>query len=253
VPGELYIGGAGVARGYLARPELTAERFLPDRFSADPGSRLYRTGDVVRCRADGAIEFLGRVDHQVKVRGFRIELGEIESVLARHPGVAQAVVVAREDRPGDRYLAAYLRPAGTAPTIAELRAFLKEYLPDYMVPSTFTSLPSLPLTPNGKVDRKRLPEPEDRRAVSQAPFLAPRGRTEDALAAVWREVLRLEQVGIDDNFFDLGGHSLLLVQVQAKLRSGLGQDVPIVEMFQYPTIRTMAAHLSRAAAHAGVS
>ncbi|HWP74833.1 MAG TPA: phosphopantetheine-binding protein, partial [Methylomirabilota bacterium] len=135
----------------------------------------------------------------------------------------------------------------------ELRAFLKEYLPDYMVPSTFTSLPSLPLTPNGKVDRKRLPEPEDRRAVSQAPFLAPRGRTEDALAAVWREVLRLEQVGIDDNFFDLGGHSLLLVQVQAKLRSGLGQDVPIVEMFQYPTIRTMAAHLSRAAAHAGVS
>ena len=253
VPGELYIGGAGVARGYLARPELTAERFLPDRFSADPGSRLYRTGDVVRYRADGAVEFLGRVDHQVKVRGFRIELGEIESVLARHPGVAQAVVVAREDRPGDRYLAAYLRPAGTAPTIAELRAFLKEYLPDYMVPSTFTSLPSLPLTPNGKVDRKRLPEPEDRRAVSQAPFLAPRGRTEDALAAVWREVLRLERVGIDDNFFDLGGHSLLLVQVQAKLRSGLGQDVPIVEMFQYPTIRTMAAHLSRAAAHAGVS
>ena len=162
-------------------------------------------------------------------------------------------MVAREDRPGDRYLAAYLRPAGTAPTIAEMRAFLKEYLPDYMVPSTFTSLPSLPLTPNGKVDRKRLPEPEDRRAVSQAPFLAPRGRTEDALAAVWREVLRLEQVGIDDNFFDLGDHSLLLVQVQAKLRSGLAHDVAIVEMFQYPTIRTMAAHLSRAAAHADVS
>jgi amino acid adenylation domain-containing protein len=253
VPGELYIGGAGVARGYLARPELTDERFLPDRFVADPDARLYRTGDVVRYRADGAIEFLGRVDHQVKVRGFRIELGEIEAVLARHPAVAQAVVVAREDRPGDRYLAAYLRPAGAVPAIAELRAFLKEYLPDYMVPSTFTSLPSLPLTPNGKVDRKRLPEPEDRRAVSQAPFLAPRGRTEDAIAAAWREVLRLEQVGIDDNFFDLGGHSLLLVQVQAKLRSALGQDVPIVEMFQYPTIRTMAAHLSRAAAHVGVS
>jgi amino acid adenylation domain-containing protein len=253
VPGELYIGGAGVARGYLARPELTAERFLPDRFAADPEARLYRTGDVVRYRSDGAIEFLGRVDHQVKVRGFRIELGEIESVLARHPAVAQAVVVAREDRPGDRYLAAYLRPAGAAPAVAELRAFLKEYLPDYMVPSIFTSLASLPLTPNGKVDRKRLPEPEERRVVSQAPFLAPRGRTEGALAATWREVLRLEQVGIDDNFFDLGGHSLLLVQVQAKLRSALGQDVPIVEMFQYPTIRTMAAHLSRTAVHAGVS
>ena len=253
VPGELYIGGAGVARGYLDRPELTAERFLPDRFSADPEARLYRTGDVVRYRTDGAIEFLGRVDHQVKVRGFRIELGEIESVLARHPAVAQAVVVAREDRPGDRYLAAYLRPAGAAPAIADLRAFLKEYLPDYMVPSTFTSLSSLPLTPNGKVDRKRLPEPEDRRAVSQAPFLAPRGRTEDAIAAAWREVLRLEQVGIDDNFFDLGGHSLLLVQVQSKLRSALGQEVPIVEMFQYPTVRTMATHLSRPAANAGVS
>ncbi len=253
VPGELYIGGAGVARGYLARPELTAERFVPDRFAADPAARLYRTGDVVRYRADGAIEFLGRIDHQVKVRGFRIEPGEIESVLARHPAVAQAVVVAREDRPGDRYLAAYLRPVGATPVIAEMRAFLKEILPDYMVPSTFTTLANLPLTPNGKVDRKRLPEPEDHRAVSQAPFLAPRGRTEDAIAATWREVLRLERVGIDDNFFDLGGHSLLLVQVQAKLRAALGRDVPIVEMFQYPTIRTMAAHLSRAAAHAGVS
>ncbi|HET8533208.1 MAG TPA: non-ribosomal peptide synthetase, partial [Methylomirabilota bacterium] len=243
VPGELYIGGAGVARGYLARPELTAERFVADRFGDDPAGSLYRTGDVVRYRPDGVIEFLGRVDHQVKVRGFRIELGEIEAVLARHPAVADAVVTAREDRPGDRYLAAYLRPVGSAPTVAELRGFLKEYLPDYMVPSTFTSLASFPLTPNGKVDRRRLPEPDEGRAVSRAPFLAPRGRLEAAIAATWREVLRLEQVGVDDNFFDLGGHSLLLVQVQAKLRGVLGRDIAIVEMFQYPTVRTMAAHL----------
>jgi acyl-coenzyme A synthetase/AMP-(fatty) acid ligase len=251
VSGELYIGGAGVARGYLDRPELTQSRFVPDRFAADPAARLYRTGDIVRHRPDGALEFLGRVDHQVKVRGFRIELGEIEAVLARHPAVSEAVVVAREDRPEDRYLAAYLRASGPAPAVAELRAFLRESLPDYMVPSTFTTLATFPLTPNGKVDRKRLPEPDERRVASRAPFLAPRGRTEDALAAVWREVLRLEQVGIDDNFFDLGGHSLLLVQVQAKLRSGLGQDVPIVEMFQYPTIRTMAAHLGRTPVPAG--
>ena len=251
VPGELYIGGAGVARGYIDRPELTQERFVVDRFSDDPGARLYRTGDIVRYRPDGALEFLGRVDHQVKVRGFRIELGEIEAVLAQHPAVVEAVVVAREDRPGDRYLAAYLRSVGPAPTVAELRAFLKESLPDYMVPSTFTSLPAFPLTPNGKVDRRRLPEPDDRRAVSRAPFLAPRGRIEDAIAAAWRAVLRLDQVGVDDNFFDLGGHSLLLVQVQAKLRSALDRDIAIVEMFQYPTVRSMAAYLSRPTAEAG--
>jgi len=248
VPGELHIGGAGVARGYLARPELTAERFVADPFSAEPGARLYRTGDVARYRADGTLEFLGRVDHQVKIRGFRIEPGEIEAVLGRHPAVSDVVVVACEDRPGDRYLAAYLRVAGVVPDVAELRAFLKESLPDYMIPSVYTVLPALPRTPNGKVDRARLPEPHDRRAASQAPFLAPRGRVEDAIAAAWREVLSVEQVGIDDNFFDLGGHSLLLVQVQAKLRGGLGQDVPIVEMFQYPTVRTMAAHLSRSMA-----
>ncbi len=252
VPGELYIGGVGVARGYLDRTELTAEKFVADRFSPDPAARLYRTGDIVRYRPDGALEFLGRTDHQVKIRGFRIELGEIEAILARHPAVAEAVVVAREDRPGERYLAAYLRTAGAALTIAELRVFLKAHLPEYMVPSTFTSLATLPQTPNGKVDRRRLPEPDDRRAVSRAPFLAPRGRTEDAIAAAWRAVLRLDQVGIDDNFFDLGGHSLLLVQVQAKLRSALDQEIAIVEMFQYPTIRAMAGHLARPATGAAV-
>jgi amino acid adenylation domain-containing protein len=246
VPGELHIGGAGVARGYLNRPELTAENFVADRFSSDRAARLYRTGDVVRYRADGALEFLGRLDHQVKVRGFRIELGEIESVLSGHPAVVEAVVVAREDRPGDRYLAAYLRPAGGAPAASELRVFLKERLPDYMVPSTFTVLGAFPLTPNGKVDRRRLPAPEERRAGTRAAFLAPRDEIERAIAAVWRDVLRLDEVGVDDNFFDLGGHSLLLVQVQAKLREALARDIAIVEMFQYPTIRALATHLARA-------
>jgi amino acid adenylation domain-containing protein len=246
VPGELYIGGAGVARGYLNRPELTAEKFVADRFSSGPAARLYRTGDVVRYRADGALEFLGRVDHQVKVRGFRIELGEIESVLAAHAAVAEAVVVAREDRPGDRYLAAYLRPNGAGPAVPELRAFLKERLPDYMVPSTFTTLGAFPLTPNGKVDRRRLPAPDERRAAGRSAFLAPRDEIERAIAGVWRDVLRVDEVGVDDNFFDLGGHSLLLVQVQAKLRAALAREIAIVEMFQYPTIRAMATHLARA-------
>ena len=247
VPGELHIGGVGVARGYLNRPELTAEKFVADRFSSDAAARLYRTGDVVRYRADGALEFLGRIDHQVKVRGFRIELGEIESVLSGHPAVTEAVVVAREDRPGDRYLAAYLRRAGTVPAVPELRAFLKERLPDYMVPSTFTVLDGFPLTPNGKVDRGRLPAPDERRTVVRPTFLAPRDEIERAIAGVWRDVLRLDEVGVDDNFFDLGGHSLLLVQVQAKLRDALARELAIVEMFQYPTVRAMATHLARAA------
>jgi acyl carrier protein len=245
VPGELYIGGVGVAKGYLNRPELTAEKFVADRFSGHRGARLYRTGDIARYRADGTLECLGRVDQQVKVRGFRIELGEIESVLMSHSAVAQAVVVAREDRPGDRYLAAYARLAGTAsPRVSELRAFLRERLPDYMVPSTFTVLETFPLTPNGKVDYRQLPEPDGRRPGSPTSFLAPRSEIEQAIAQVWCEVLRLDEVGVDDNFFDLGGHSLLLVRAQAKLRETLDREVAIVEMFQYPTIRAMAAHLA---------
>ena len=246
VPGELYIGGAGVAKGYLHRPELTAERFVRDPFANRPDTCLYRTGDIARYRADGTIEFLGRVDQQVKLRGFRIELGEIESVLASHPAVAQAVVTVREDRPGDRYLAAYVRPiAAPAPPGPELRDFLRERLPDYMVPSTFTELEGLPLTPNGKVDRRRLPEPDGRREGSRGSLVAPRNALERTIAQVWRDVLRLDEVGVDDNFFDLGGHSLLLVRVQTRLRETLNREVPIVEMFQYPTIRTMAAHFSR--------
>jgi amino acid adenylation domain-containing protein len=243
VPGELYIGGAGVARGYLDRDDLTAEKFVADPFSSDPSARLYRTGDIARYRPDGSLEFLGRADHQVKVRGFRIELGEIEAVLLQHPAVAEAVVVARPDRSGDRYLAGYLRPLATPPDAAELRAYLKDRLPDYMLPSSLTILAAFPLTPNGKVDRRRLPEPDGRAA--RPPFLAPGSELERTIATVWRDVLRLDEVGLDDNFFDLGGHSLLLVQVQVRLRTALAREIPIVEMFQYPTIRAMSTHLGR--------
>jgi amino acid adenylation domain-containing protein len=244
VPGELYIGGVGVARGYLDRADLTAEKFVADPFSADPSARLYRTGDVARYRPDGSLEFLGRADHQVKIRGFRIELGEIEAVLSQHPAVAEAVVVARENRPGDRYLAGYLRPVAAAPDVTEIRAFLKDRLPDYMMPS-LTILAAFPLTPNGKVDRRRLPEPDGRRAAARPLFLAPGSELERTIATVWRDVLRLDEVGLDDNFFDLGGHSLLLVQVQVRLRIALAREIPIVEMFQYPTIRAMSTHLGR--------
>jgi amino acid adenylation domain-containing protein len=249
VPGELYLGGTGIAKGYLNRAGLTLEKFVADPFSSDAAARLYRTGDIARYRADGCLEFLGRADHQVKIRGFRIELGEIETLLASHPALAQAVVVARENRPGERSLAAYARLAGTKSLLyPELRAFLGERLPDYMIPSSLTVLKAFPLTPNGKVDRRQLPEPEAQRADPAVPHLAPRSGHEQAIAAVWRDVLRLEELGIDDNFFDLGGHSLLVVQVQARLRETLRRDMSIVEMFQYPTIRSIAAHLERQAA-----
>ena len=254
VPGELYIGGAGVATGYLNRPELTAERFVRDRFVDDTDVRLYRTGDTARHRADGTIEFLGRVDQQVKLRGFRIELGEIETVLASHAAVAQAAVMVREDRPGYRYLAAYVRPAtASGPAGAALRDFLRERLPDYMVPSTFTALAVFPMTPNGKVDRRRLPEPDAGRSGGRQSLVAPSSQLEETIARVWRDVLALDEVGVDDNFFDLGGHSLMVVRVQTRLRGLLERDIPIVEMFQYPTIRTMAAHLSREPATQGGS
>jgi amino acid adenylation domain-containing protein len=254
VPGELYIGGAGVAAGYLNRPDLTAERFVRDRFVNEAGGRLYRTGDSARYGTDGTIEFLGRVDQQVKLRGFRIELGEIETVLASHAAVAQAAVMAREDRPGDRYLAAYVRPTtASVPTGPALRDFLRERLPDYMVPSTFTALESFPLTPNGKVDRRRLPEPDGGRSAARQSLVAPSSQLEVTIARVWRDVLGLDEVGVDDNFFDLGGHSLMVVRVQTRLRGILDRDIPIVEMFQYPTIRTMATHLSQAPAAPGRS
>ncbi|HKS35991.1 MAG TPA: amino acid adenylation domain-containing protein [Verrucomicrobiae bacterium] len=245
VPGELFIGGTGLARGYLKRPELSAEKFIRHPFSADADARLYRTGDCARWRGDGNIELLGRLDHQVKLRGFRIELGEIESVLQQAPGVREAVVIVREDRPGDPRLAAYLTTfRQTSVSINELRTFLHERLPDYMLPSAFVMLDTLPLTPNGKVDRRALPAPESRESNLKTTFVDPDAGVEQAIAAIWREVLSVAKPGANDNFFDLGGHSLHVVRIQTRLREQLGIDIPVVRLFQYPTIRSLARSLS---------
>jgi natural product biosynthesis luciferase-like monooxygenase protein len=243
VPGELHIGGAGVVRGYLHRPELTAERFVPDPYGGEPGARMYRTGDRVRWRADGTVEFLGRVDFQLKVRGFRIEAGEVEAALTAHASVREAVVVAREDVPGDVRLVAYVAPhAGQEADPAALRDFVARRLPEHMVPSLVVPLPVLPLTPNGKVDRQALPAPTQAR-VAKAAYVAPQGQVEEQIAAVWREVLRVDQVGVHDNFFDLGGHSLLMVQVHTRLKAALGQDLPLLKLLEYPTISALARYL----------
>jgi amino acid adenylation domain-containing protein/non-ribosomal peptide synthase protein (TIGR01720 family) len=240
VAGELNIGGEGVGRGYLARPRLTAERFIPDPFSADPGRRLYRTGDRARYREDGNLEFLGRADHQVKVRGFRIELGEIEAALARHPVVREAVVVAREESGGDKRLVAYYTSAD-AVAASHLRDHLRESLPEYMVPSPFVRLEALPLTPNGKVNRQALPAPEGGPADLDQAFAAPRTPTEEVLAGIWAQVLRLEKVGVHDDFFELGGHSLLATQVASRVRAALGVELPVRSLFERPTLEGTAA------------
>ncbi|HWA25816.1 MAG TPA: MupA/Atu3671 family FMN-dependent luciferase-like monooxygenase [Lacunisphaera sp.] len=242
VPGELWISGDGVARGYWHRPELTAEKFTADPFL--PGNRMYRTGDLVRYRADGVIDFLGRIDHQVKLRGHRVELGEIECALMQHSGVRQAVVVLRSDDPADPRLVAYLVAAETEPTVEALREFLRQKLPEHMVPSVFVTLPQLPLTPNGKVDRKQLPAPAASRATPGAGFVAPGAGMEQAIAAIWKDILNTETIGVDDNFFDFGGHSLQVVQVQNRLREALQIDVPVLKLFQFPTIRMLAGYLA---------
>ena len=242
VTGELCITGDGLARGYLNRPELTAEKFLPDPFSAVPGARLYRTGDRARYLPDGNIEFLGRLDDQVKIRGFRIELGEIERVLAEHPAVCQAVVLARADTPGDQRLVAYVVPADAALTDSEpLRAFLRERLPDYLRPATYVLLADLPLTPNGKLDRKALPAPQYGREDLGSTFVPPRNSLEALIAEVWGEVLQIERVGVHDNFFDLGGHSLLAAQVLARLIKILKVELPLRAFFENPTVSALAA------------
>ena len=245
VGGELQISGAGLARGYLNRPELTAERFIPDPFSAAPGARLYRTGDLARYLADGNIEFLGRIDGQVKIRGFRIEPGEIEAALAGHETVREVVVVAREDQHGEKRLIAYVGTGGReAVSAGDLRAFLRERLPDYMTPSAFVLTPELPRTPNGKIDRKSLPAPDSARQEASTPFLAPGTPLEQSVAVIWREVLNLDRVGVNDNFFDLGGHSLLAVRIHERLRKEVNPDLPLLKLFQYPTVRTLAEFLS---------
>ncbi|HKH48755.1 MAG TPA: amino acid adenylation domain-containing protein, partial [Thermoanaerobaculia bacterium] len=239
VPGELWIGGAGLARGYLGRPDLTAERFLPNPLAAEvgePGGRLYRTGDLARHLPGGRMEVLGRIDHQVKIRGFRIELGEIEAVLTALPGVREAVVVAREGQ-----LVAYVVGDAAA---EELRRSLHERLPEYMVPSALVTLLALPLTPNGKVDRKALPAPEWQRA--EGGYLAPRTPVEEVLAGIWAEVLGLERVGVTDHFFELGGHSLLATRVMSRLRSALGVEVPLRDLFAAPRLAGFAARVEAA-------
>ncbi|MGC0779176.1 MAG: amino acid adenylation domain-containing protein, partial [Candidatus Acidiferrum sp.] len=227
----------GLARGYLNRPELTAEKFIPDPFSAEPAARMYKTGDLARYRPDGNIEFLGRADHQVKVRGFRIELGEIEAVLGQHPAVREAVVLAREDAPGEKRLVAYVVAESTAD---ELRRFLKDKLPDHMVPAVFVLLDTLPLLSNGKIDRRALPAPDRTRPELDNTFVAPRTPTEELLAQIWAQLLDLERVGVHDNFFDLGGHSLLATQAVSRMREAFQVEIPLRRLFEVPTVAGLA-------------
>ncbi len=240
-PGEVFIAGEGLARGYLGDPAATAARFLPDPW--DTGARMYRTGDRGLLRSDGELVYLGRVDQQVKVRGFRIELAEIESALALHPGVKECAVTVRKDG-GEAELVAYLVPEGPQPSVGELLAYLREKLPDYMVPGTLVTLPELPLTPNGKVDLALLPAPDRARPDLASAYSAPKSELERTITALWQEELQVEKVGIDDNFFDLGGHSLRMAKVHARLKEALGRDVSLIELFQYPTISSLARHLS---------
>ena len=243
VPGELLIGGDGLARGYFRRPQLTAERFIANPFSREAGARLYKTGDLVRRLPSGAIEFLGRLDHQVKIRGFRIELGEIESVLAGHPAVREAVVIAREDVPGEKRLVAYFCSEEDIAATA-LRAHLERALPEYMVPAAYVRLGALPLTPNGKLDRRALPAPGDHAFGTQA-YDAPRGPIETAIAAIWAEFLHLERVGRHDDFFELGGHSLMALRVIGEINKALKARLHVPAFFQNPTIERLAKVLEQ--------
>ncbi|NTX58857.1 AMP-binding protein, partial [Myxococcus sp. CA039A] len=236
VPGELFIGGVQVGLGYLSRPALTAERFLPDAFSAIPGARLYRTGDVARWLPDGSLEYLGRADFQVKLRGFRIELGEIEAALLAAPGVADAVVVLREDASAPR-LVAYLVASAELDTQA-LRASLSQRLPEFMVPSAFVTLPTLPLSPNGKVDRRALPAP-DLKPREAGDFLEPQTPSQQALARIWTELLGVPRIGLRDNFFELGGDSILAIQVVSRARQA-GLHLAANQLFQHQTLEALA-------------
>ena len=244
VAGELHVAGDGLARGYLNRPELTAEKFIPNPFSTDPQSRFYKTGDLARYFPNGNIEFLGRIDNQVKIRGFRIELGEIEAVLSKHPAVRETVVLAREDTPGDRRLVAHtVATVGANPLADDLRKFLQQKLPNYMVPSAFIFLDSLPRTTNGKLDRKALPAPDHSRPELDDAYTAPRTPVEEILANIWTEILKLNKVGIHDNFFHLGGHSLLATQVVSRIRDSFKLDLPLRTLFEAPTVQGLAQRL----------
>src|SRR6266436_158902 len=242
VAGEIYVGGAGVARGYLNRPQLTAERFVADPFAGQPGALMYKSGDLARLLDNGDIEYLGRGDMQVKIRGFRIELGEIEAALADHPGVRQAVVQPRKDGPGEPKLVAYfVKKADDSPTANNLRDFLRTKLPEHMVPYTYVQLDALPLTVNGKIDRAVLPAPA---AAMPAEVEAASTQLEQEIIDIWCQVLDTRRVGLGDNFFDLGGDSLLLATVHARLREKLKVEIPITDLFEFPTVRSLARRLS---------
>ncbi len=246
VVGEIYIGGDGVARGYLNQPELTAEKFIYHSFSAEPAKRLYKTGDLARYLADGNIEFLGRIDTQVKIRGYRIELGEIEAVLGQHRAVQTSVVAVREDEPDDKRLVGYVvTQPGESFDAAEVRRYLKQKLPEYMIPSALVLLDELPLTPSGKMDRKALPAPDQNRPQLEDVYQPPSTATEETLAAIWREVLKLDKVGAHDNFFELGGHSLLATQIVSRIRNAFSIEFPLRTLFESPTVIEMAATIDQ--------
>jgi len=246
VPGELFIGGVGLAKGYLNRPELTAERFIPHPFSDDPEARLYKTGDLARFLPDGQIAFLGRTDHQIKIRGYRIEPGEIVSVINRHPSIQTSLVVAREDIPGEKRLVAYIvLVPGAHTTTSALRDILQTYLPDYMIPSAFVVLEALPLTPNGKLDRAALPAPDAANTLQDGVVDAPSTPLEKQLTEIVTTLLNVDQVGLDDNFFMLGGHSLLGTQVIARVAATFGIDLTLRALFEAPTVRLLADEVER--------
>ena len=243
--GELYLAGAGLARGYLGRPELTAERFVPDPFATEGGGRLYRTGDLVRYRAGGELEYMGRADHQVKVRGYRIELGEIEAALSQHPSVRDVVVVTRDQQDCHKRLIAYFVAEHTV-AVSELRSFLAERLPDFMVPSVFMALDALPLSPNGKVDRRALPEPDLTQAEQRTGYAAPKSTVEEILCGIWSSVLQVADIGVDDDFFARGGHSLLATRVVSKIRTAFNVELPLRTMFEAPTVAELAGRIEQA-------
>ncbi len=243
VPGDLFIGGQGVVRGYLNRPELNKERFILNPFKRD-GSRVYWTGDLAKYREDGVIEFLGRVDHQVKIRGYRIELGEIEMALGSHPSLHEVVVIVREDTPGDQRLVAYLVAKQTAPPVAELRDYVRRSLPEYMVPNDIVVLERMPLTPNGKIDRKQLPVPFQTATLQAAEYVAPNEGLQQVIASIWQETLKLENVSIKDNFFDLGGHSLLIVRVHQLLKERVEKPISLTDLYRFPTIKSLTDFLT---------
>ena len=246
VIGELHIAGICLARGYLGRAELTAEKFIPNPFDSTPEARMYRTGDQARWLENGDIEFVGRVDQQIKIRGYRVEPSDVESSLKKHERVREAFVMAREFGPGDKRLVAYLGlDVATAPTVSELRGFLAAKLPEYMIPSAFVLLEKLPLNANGKVDRKALPAPDSARPELATAFVAPQGALEEFLAEQWRNLLRLSRVGSRDNFFDLGGNSVMIVQIHHRLKQHLQREIPLIALFQYPTIDTLAQALAQ--------